>query len=48
MGGPWFAVLESNEQWRPFAKLWLSNGETTDTAEIEIQLRLEGNDDAPK
>jgi hypothetical protein len=41
VGGPWFAVLESNAQWKPFTTLWLGNGENAGKAQVEIQLRLE-------
>jgi hypothetical protein len=42
VGGPWFTVLENGDDWHHFSDLWLSNGERSIKARMEIQIRLEG------
>ena len=41
MGGPWFTVLESSDDWRHVDDLWISNGEEYLRARLEIRVQLE-------
>ncbi|MEX2186129.1 MAG: hypothetical protein WD875_05010 [Pirellulales bacterium] len=40
MAGPWFAVQSSGE-WREVDRIWISNGQHSQTARAEIRVELE-------
>ena len=41
MGGPWFTVQESGDDWQYIDDLWISNGEDHVRAHLEIRIQLE-------
>lgn len=45
MGGPWFTVLESGDDWQHVDSLWISDGARERTVRVEIRVRLEDNSD---
>ena len=41
MGGPWFTVHESSQDWQHVNTLWISNGEEHTRARVEIRVQLD-------
>ena len=41
MGGPWFTVAESGEQWNVIDNLWISNGDEHERARLMIRVQLD-------
>jgi hypothetical protein len=40
MGGPWFAVLKSGDDWHTVDTAWISNGQRHDKVEVQLRVRL--------
>lgn len=41
MAGPWFAVPRSGDDWLTVDTIWISNGDRSNQARVEIRLELE-------
>ncbi len=41
MGGPWFTVAESGEQWSVIDDLWISSSDEHVRARLAIRVQLE-------
>lgn len=41
VAGPWFTVERSGGEWEPIDTVWLSDGERTVEAHVEIKMELE-------
>ena len=46
MGGPWFTVLRSGDDWQTVDTTWISNGHRQQR--VEVQLRVRPGDWPPK
>ena len=47
MGGPWFAVRKSGDDWVTLDEMWLTNGETSVRAKVEYRVRFDAPNPNP-
>ena len=45
VAGPWFTVQQTGSDWETLDRIWLSNGDRDDPAQVQVRLRLEEPDE---
>ncbi len=47
MGGPWFTVHKSNDDWQRLDQIWISNGQQDCRGHVEIKVDFDSTEAIP-